>query len=268
MRRSAIRLLRRGRFVYTPRRKGVPPNLTIASAEGSGSRAGCRTRHLPLDLEADLLRKTFILPFAAAILGVFLAGCAQTPGPGMARGREMFQTCAPCHGGSGAGNRELGAPAIAGLPKWYLIAQLTKFEKGIRGADPRDQEGARMRPMARTLYRAGDIESVAEYVASFTALPPGVSLAAADTAAGSVQFNGICVTCHGPQALGNEALGAPPLVHQHDWYMLAQLGKFKGGLRGAHPDDVTGAQMAAMSQTLADSTAMLNVIAYIRSLQK
>ena len=268
MRPSAIGLPRRGRFVYTPRLKHVPRNFPLVGPESSGPRSGCRTRRIPLDLEADLLRKAFILPFAAAILGAILAGCSGTPGPGMARGREMFQGCAPCHGGSGAGNRELGAPALAGLPKWYLIAQLTKFEKGIRGADPRDEEGARMRPMARTLYRAGDIESVAEYVASFTAQAPGVSLAPADTAAGSVQFNGICTTCHGPQGLGNEALGAPPLVHQHDWYMLTQLDKFKGGLRGAHPDDVTGGQMAAMSQTLADSTAMLNVIAYIRSLQK
>ena len=219
-------------------------------------------------MEADLLRKAFILPLAAALLGVVLAGCAQTPGPGLARGRDMYQTCAPCHGAGGAGNRALGAPAIAGLPKWYLIAQLTKFQHAIRGADPRDEEGARMRPMARTLYRAGDIESVAEYVTTMAAQTPGIALAAADTAAGSVRFNSLCVTCHGPQALGNEQLGAPPLVHQHDWYMLTQLTKFKGGLRGAHPDDITGAQMAAMSQTLEDSTAMLNVIAYIRSLQK
>jgi cytochrome c oxidase subunit 2 len=215
-----------------------------------------------------LLRKAFILPFAAALLGLILAGCSATPGPGMARGREMFQTCAPCHGGDGAGNRALAAPAIAGLPKWYLVTELTKFEKGIRGADPRDQEGARMRPMARTLYKAGDLESVAEYVASLPPHPPGVDLAAADTAAGSVTFNGICTTCHGPKGLGNEAMGAPPLVHQHDWYMKTQLEKFKTGVRGAHPEDATGAQMAAMSQTLADSTAMLNVIAYIRSLQK
>jgi cytochrome c553 len=215
-----------------------------------------------------LSRIAFALPLAAAALGLILAGCAQTPGPGMARGKEMFQTCAPCHGGNGAGNRALGAPAIAGLPRWYLIAQLTKFSKGIRGADPRDDEGARMRPMARTLNHPGDIESVAEYVAALAPVAPGVALAAADTAAGSARFNTLCTTCHGPQAMGNEQLGAPPLAHQHDWYMLTQLNKFKGGLRGAHPEDVTGAQMAAMSQTLEDSTAMLNVIAYIRSLQK
>jgi hypothetical protein len=39
-------------------------------------------------------------------------------------------------------------------------------------------------------------------------------------------------------------------------------------MRGAHPDDAMGAQMAAMSQTLEDSTAMHDVVAYIRTLQK
>ena len=50
--------------------------------------------------------------------------------------------------------------------------------------------------------------------------------------------------------------------------MLTQIVKFKTGMRGAHPDDAMGAQMAAMSQTLEDSTAMDDVVAYIRTLQK
>ena len=208
----------------------------------------------------------FLLPCAAA--ASLLAGCGERPGPGLARGRQVYETCVPCHGASGAGNRALGAPEIAGLPKWYLIAELNKFQHGIRGADPRDREGARMRPMARTLNRTGDVESVAEYVATLPPLPPGASLAVGDTALGGAHYRAICVTCHGPGALGNEALGAPPLMHQRDWYMFVQLGKFKSGVRGAHPEDVTGAQMAAMSQTLPDSTAMVNVIAYIRTIQQ
>jgi hypothetical protein len=50
--------------------------------------------------------------------------------------------------------------------------------------------------------------------------------------------------------------------------MMMQIGKFKSGLRGRHPDDVMGAQMAAMASTLADTTAMHDVIAFIRTLQK
>jgi hypothetical protein len=39
-------------------------------------------------------------------------------------------------------------------------------------------------------------------------------------------------------------------------------------MRGAHPADTTGQQMAAMSLTLADSAAMKDVLAYIRTLRK
>jgi cytochrome c553 len=74
------------------------------------------------------------------------------------------------------------------------------------------------------------------------------------------------VTCHGPDGRGNQDLGSPDLTHQADWYMLSQLQKFKSGMRGAHPEDITGAQMAAMSQTLEDEQAMKDVIVYIRSM--
>jgi cytochrome c oxidase subunit 2 len=89
-----------------------------------------------------------------------------------------------------------------------------------------------------------------------------------DTAAGRVQYQNVCITCHQDNGGGNESLGAPSLQHQHDWYLMTQLYKFKDGLRGTHPDDVYGAQMAAMASTLVDTTAMHDVIAYIRTLQK
>lgn len=213
-------------------------------------------------------RKALILPFAAVLAAGWLAGCAQTPGPGLARGEQIFDTCVPCHGKDGLGNASLGAPAIAGLPRWYLERQLTNFKTGMRGAHPQDMEGARMRPMARSLYREGDVASVAEFVATLPGRVPAASMAMGDTAAGRMRFQSICVTCHQDDGNGNEALGAPPLTHQYDWYMMTQLGKFKSGLRGAHPDDAMGQQMAAMANTLEDSTAMHDVIAFIRTLQK
>ncbi len=212
--------------------------------------------------------KAFIPLLALATTAAVVAGCARTPGPGLARGEQIYDTCVPCHGKAGRGDATIGAPQIAGLPKWYLVAQLTKFKSGLRGAHPDDDSGERMRPMARSLYREGDVESVAEYVATLPPAKPAPTLRAGDAGGGQVRFTTICVTCHGPDAAGNEALGAPPLNHQADWYMLAQLTKFKGGLRGANPADAFGGQMAAMSQTLEDTTAMKDVIAYIRTLQK
>ena len=37
-------------------------------------------------------------------------------------------------------------------------------------------------------------------------------------------------------------------------------------MRGTHPEDTYGAQMRAMALTLADSTAMKDVVAYIRTI--
>src|SRR6185312_1462677 len=82
------------------------------------------------------------------------------------RGKALFALCASCHGPQGQGNREYGAPAIAGLPEWYLTRQLQHFIDGARGKHPDDDAGNRMRPMARTLKGADDPQLVATYVSS------------------------------------------------------------------------------------------------------
>ncbi len=213
-------------------------------------------------------RKALLVPFAALYSAALLAGCATTPGPGLARGGQIYGSCVPCHGRDGLGSHTLGAPAIAGLPRWYLERQLQNFRSAMRGANPHDLEGSRMRPMARSLYREGDVASVSEYVATLPGRAPAPTMAGGDTATGRTRYQGLCVTCHQDDGKGNEALGAPPLTYQHDWYMLSQIAKFKSGMRGAHPEDVMGAQMAAMASTLEDSTAMRDVVAFIRTLQK
>jgi cytochrome c553 len=214
-----------------------------------------------------LPRKALTPLWIFAAMAIWIAAACSPPyETGMARGKQEFRTCVPCHGNHGGGNRELGAPAIAGLPGWYIAAELTKFQKGIRGAHPDDEEGARMRPMARTLYRAGDLEAVAAYIAAMPPVPQPNTITGADTAAGRTAYQGICTTCHGPDARGIPQLYAPPIVQETDWYLVKQLEKFRSGMRGSHPDDTTGAQMRAMSLTLADSAAVRDVVAFIRSL--
>jgi len=85
------------------------------------------------------------------------------------RGRELFETCAACHGTHGEGSSEIGAPNIAGMNAWYVEAELRKFRAGERGAQFDDIEGMRMRPMALSLPTEGDIPVIAKYVES---LPP------------------------------------------------------------------------------------------------
>jgi cytochrome c oxidase subunit II len=204
---------------------------------------------------------------AAPLISLFW-GCADIGHPGMARGHELYDTCIPCHGKHGAGNATLGAPAIAGLPRWYIEAQLQKFRDGQRGTHPDDMEGHRMRPMARSLNLAGDVASVAQYVASMPAQYVPMTIAGGDTAAGSQRYSTMCVVCHGPDAKGMEAMVAPPLLDQPDWYLIRQLDKYKSHMRGFDSTDMQGQQMAAMSTSLEDHKAMLDVIAYIKTLKK
>jgi cytochrome c553 len=208
-----------------------------------------------------------ILLLAAPLLSVALQGCGGMPRQGMARGSDLYDTCVPCHGRHGAGDATLGAPVIAGLPRWYIEAQLGKFRNGLRGTHPADMEGHRMRPMARSLNIEGDVGSVAQYVASLPPVHPSDMLKGGDPTAGASRYTTVCTVCHGADAKGMEAMGAPELLSQPDWYLLRQLDKFKSGMRGFDSTDAQGQQMATMSSTLEDHQAMLDVIAYIRTLR-
>jgi cytochrome c553 len=217
-------------------------------------------------LEVPLLKTARIASIALAAAGALLAGCGGGALTTAEHGREVFRTCVPCHGARGAGNPSLHAPAIAGLPEWYVARELGNFKADIRGAHPDDMEGHRMRPMARTLYHPHDLEDVAKYVSAMAPVPSPPTFAVGDTANGDTRFTTLCATCHGPDGKGNPATGGPRLVGQWDWYLYAQLQKFHSGMRGTHPQDTYGQQMRAMSLTLEDSTAMYNVVAYIKTL--
>lgn len=93
------------------------------------------------------------------------------------------------------------------------------------------------------------------------------ALAAGDPERGKTLY-ATCGACHGANAEGMEALNAPKLAGQEEWYTVRQLENFKNGIRGNNPRDTYGMQMAPMAQTLPDAQAMQDVAAYIRSLGK
>jgi len=204
--------------------------------------------------------------WALPILALGLAACDATPPPvGMVRGAELFETCTPCHGDAGAGNADIAAPAIAGLPQWYIEAQLQSFQAGWRGKHAEDSGGLRMRPMAVSLNREGDIESVAQYVAALDpAYPP--STLQGNAGAGAAQYEQVCVACHGPTGRGDEVLRSPPIVQLPDWYLVQELQNFRIGARGANPADTWGITMRANSLVMSDQ-AMADVIAYVQTLR-
>ena len=199
------------------------------------------------------------------LMVITMAACDATPPPvGMERGAELYETCLPCHGENAVGNPEIAAPAVAGLPQWYIEEQLVGFQSGYRGDHASDLPGLRMRPMALSLTREGDVESVAEYVASLPAVYPASTLHG-NAGAGAASY-AVCVACHGEDGLGNQDLHAPPIVQLDDWYLLNQLRNFKSGARGAVEGDVWGTTMRVNSLALTDQ-AMQDVIAYVQTLR-
>ena len=104
-------------------------------------------------------------------------------------------------------------------------------------------------------------------VAALVTLYSAGTLAAGDAAKGKSYF-ATCGACHGANGEGMEALNAPKLAGQEEWYIIRQLQNFKNGVRGTNPRDTYGMQMAPMSQTLPDDQAMADVAAYIKTLAK
>jgi cytochrome c oxidase subunit 2 len=82
---------------------------------------------------------------------------------------------------------------------------------------------------------------------------------------GAAQY-AVCAACHGQNGEGMQALNAPKLAGQSEWYLRKQLLNYKSGARGAHADDIYGKQMAPMAATLVDDAAVANVIAHIQTL--
>jgi cytochrome c oxidase subunit 2 len=199
----------------------------------------------------------------AAVLLVLAAVAAGSARAGdVARGQHLYQLCSQCHGERGEGNPLALAPAIAGLPEWYVLNQLKGFRAGYRGQHFDDISGMRMRPMALTLKSDADVEAAAAYVASLPVVASTPQLEGGDPARGEALY-APCIACHGLDGAGNQALGSPPINRLDDWYLLTQLQHFKSGVRGTKPGDTNGALMRPMSMTLADEQAMRDVIAYI-----
>jgi len=209
------------------------------------------------------------LLLAAVLLASGAASAQQTPD-----GARLFHYCTPCHGADGAGNPAVGAPSIAGLPQWYVAAQLRGFRSGLRGTHFDDREGMRMRPMTRTLDQVStgtpfgaNADALAAYVSSLPPTHPAPTLQGGDAAKGAQSY-ALCGSCHGMQGQGKQGQHAPPLAGASDWYLLTQLKKFKAGIRGWRQDDAFGQMMRGMAGTLADEQAMKDVIAHIQTLSK
>jgi cytochrome c oxidase subunit 2 len=203
-------------------------------------------------------KSSLVAVAALAALAVVVPGSVRAEDN--ARGRSSPALCAVPRS-RGRGNQLAPSPAIAGLAIG-IGAQLQNFKSGARGMHPEDTAGLRMYPMSQTLKTDADIDAIAAYVAAMPPVRPAPVLTGGDPARGA-QLYQVCLTCHGPDGVGNPAVQSPRIAGASDWYLLSSLQKFKAGIRGTYP---TATIMRGMAATLPDEQAMKDVIAHIMTL--
>jgi cytochrome c oxidase subunit II len=180
-------------------------------------------------------------------------------------GKAMFATCTACHGDQGQGNKELGAPKLAGQGGWYLARQLHSFKAGVRGSHENDTYGKQMIPFASMLADDAAVNNIVAYIGTLPDSRPD------DTSVGGNPERGkklyaTCASCHGDKGEGIWATNAPRLSGMSDWYMARQLENFRQGIRGTHRQDFHGAQMRSMARALKDEQSINDLLDYVHTL--
>ena len=196
---------------------------------------------------------------ATIVLAALAVGLSVVP---VNAGDAYTQHCAQCHGESGAGNLELGAPNLTGLSESYINRQLSGFKAGWR--DNRDLQTRTMTSAIATL----DDNSLSAAVAAIARLPHQKAKETAQTQSGDLArgkdlYTAYCSACHGTNGTGNDALGAPSLVGLDSDYMNRQYRHFVEGRRGFHPDDRYGKQMARLSLAVKDPNLIHDISSYV-----
>lgn len=181
---------------------------------------------------------------------------------------EIYQRhCASCHGSEGAGNTLLGAPNLTLFSGVYLKRQLQGFKEGWR-----DTSDPHTRSMSAAITGL-DVEVLAEVVLEIDQLPDLKQISPAEPPVGNTDrgkdlYTAYCGACHGTQASGNDALGAPSLLGLDVRYLVRQYRHFSEGRRGFHPDDRYGKQMNRLSRSLKDPSLIDDVSAYVAQLSQ
>ena len=94
------------------------------------------------------------------------------------------------------------------------------------------------------------VANVAAHIATLPDDPPRATLQG-DAERGSRTYV-TCANCHGTEGQGVWSTKSPRLANQSDWYLIRQLNNFRTGVRGRHPQDFDGAQMARIARILDD----------------
>jgi cytochrome c oxidase subunit 2 len=199
----------------------------------------------------------------------------------LAAGEALFANCALCHGAQGQGNEQTDGPKLTGRNADYLTRQLHNFKDGLRGYLPVDLPGSQMAAMSPILVDDAAIQNVVAYIQTLPDLAPPPTGSGpgrpydwksiyartrlGEASRGEMMYLG-CSGCHGLNAEGLAELGAPRLRGRQDWYLIRQIKYFRDGIRGAHPRDARGQEMAVMTRVMGSRDQVIyDVVAYINS---
>ncbi len=87
----------------------------------------------------------------------------------LANGREAYrENCMECHRYNGHGEMVFKSASLAGLPAWYLEAQMQKYLEGIRGYHPDDETGGKMRTMAIRPQSPEELKDIIAYITTLS----------------------------------------------------------------------------------------------------
>ena len=174
--------------------------------------------------------------------------------------------CQACHGLLAEGVVPKNGPQLAGLSEPYLIRQLTHFRDRVRGGSFDDLYGRQMTQAANSLSD-DDITMLAELI---SAIPPrfvSQSMLGGDAGSGKrIYQEKDCARCHGVNGEGEDP--APRVAGQQDAYLALQLRRYQQGVRGNHPADKHGRQMAGLANLLESEQAIIDVSVYMASLNQ
>ena len=144
----------------------------------------------------------------------------------------------------------------------------THFEGGLPSGGAcsqpsNDVYGPLMRAIALTLADDQAVEDLAAYLLTLSPPNPPETIQG-DIAAGTVGY-ATCIACHGATGEGNQALNAPAVAGQHDWYTIRQMEHYIAGVRGSDPRNIFDTQMRPMAMVLPTPEQIRNVTAYINT---
>jgi cytochrome c553 len=162
---------------------------------------------------------------AALPLGAYGASSAQRQydevlkcKPDMVHGKELFETCAACHGTDGSGTPDGNVPAIAGQHLRVIARELVDYRH-----DKRWDERMQHFSDKHHLSGAQEIADVAAYISD---LQPTLTLRSGrgeNLDRGADLYARLCASCHGAAAEGANLKRYPRLAGQHYEYLLRQM---------------------------------------------